>query len=366
MVNTPMISINRQTIPTAQCLRVRRIFGNAAMVLAAFVFSSCDDQRWVVPDSALRHTEVDQPLDVRSVIANLPDSSDQALAIWKDATGDFGIVYTEDILRIGQASAPTTIDKLKAFALHPDVTPIEAAIDSTSGSDKALAEYETHLLQAFGRFRYFMPEESTPKITWMNSGFNFAVYPTPTHLGIGLEWFLGTDHSIVQSLAPHMFPQYMREKMQPARIPAAAMRGWLLVHFSERFYDTSQCANELLYWGKILFLLEKCMPNESLSNLLDWSPEDLLWAVENEQSIWLELQPQGMLFNANRMEFGRWFDEGPFTRVGGIPQEGPDRLGAWMGLRMVSDFMDDHPDWTLSDLINTRDPLPIIKSYRPA
>ena len=65
------------------------------------------------------------------------------------------------------------------------------------------------------------------------------------------------------------------------------------------------------------------------------------------------------------MEFGRWYDEGPFTRVGWIPQEGPDRLGAWMGLQMVQDFMDDHPDWTMEDLMNSRDPMPIIKSYRP-
>ena len=73
-----------------------------------------------------------------------------------------------------------------------------------------------------------------------------------------------------------------------------------------------------------------------------------------------------MLFNSNRMEFGRWFDEAPFTRIGGIQQEGHDRLGAWLGLRMVSDFMDENPEWTMSDLINLQDPLPIINSYRPA
>ena len=36
---------------------------------------------------------------------------------------------------------------------------------------------------------------------WMNTGFNYAVYPTDEHLGVGLEWYLGADHPIVSTLA---------------------------------------------------------------------------------------------------------------------------------------------------------------------
>ena len=363
-----MIPINRQTIPTVHCSLARsgQRYFSIATAIACIFLSSCSDERWTVPESSLQAESTTRALDVRKVIDALPQSEKEAQANWTNAVGAFGAFYSEDILRIGAANDPETIQKIKEFSVHPDVVPIESAIDSTSGSAQTLARNESQLSQALHRFHYFLPSESTPRITWMNSGFNFAIYPTSSHLGIGLEWFLGPENPLVQTLPPQMFPQYMRAKMEPERIPATAMRGWLLVHFSERFYDSSKCINELLYWGKIMFLLEKCLPQESRSNLLDWSADDLQWAEANEQSIWLELQPQDMLFNSNRMEFGRWFDEGPFTRIGGIPQEGPDRLGAWLGLRMVNDFMKENPEWSMVDLINLRDPLPIIKSYRPA
>lgn len=361
-----MISIKRHTILNRHCSRVQQHIWCTAAALTLVLFNSCSERRWDVPESELEPYSQSQTLDVRNVILNLPASPRESFAAWNQATGAFGSVYTEEILKIGAANRPETVEKLKAFAAHPDVTPIESAIDSTCGSSAELAFYGKRLSEGIDRLHFFLPHETTPRVTWMNSGFNFAIYPTPTHLGIGLEWFLGSDNPLVQTLPPSMFPQYMRDKMEPQRLPATALRGWLLVHFSERFYDSSKCINELLYWGKIMFLTQKCLPQESLSDLLDWSKEDLEWAKTNEQSIWLELQPQDMLFNSNRMEFGRWFDEGPFTRIGGIPQEGPDRLGAWIGLRMVTDFMNANPELNMNDLMQIRDPLPIVKSYRPA
>ena len=141
----------------------------------------------------------------------------------------------------------------------------------------------------------------------MNSGFNYAVYPTEGTLGIGLDWFLGPEHPIVGTLAPHMFPQYMRNRMQPDLIPAAALRGWLLVHFSNPWYRSERCVDELLYWGKILFILEQCLPDTPQHSLLDWSQADWDWAEAHERDVWLELQPQDALFASDRLEFGRWF-----------------------------------------------------------
>ena len=361
-----MISINRHTILNRHCSRAQPLVFCIAVALTLTLLNSCGDSRWNVPESALEPYSSLQPLDVRNVILNLPENPKEAFETWSQSTGAFGPIYTEDILRIGAANRPETVEKLKAFTAHPDVMPIESAIDSTCGAASEIAVYGKRLSHGIDRFHFFLPNEVTPRVTWMNSGFNFAIYPTPTHLGVGLEWFLGSANPLVQTLPPSMFPQYMRDKMEPHRLPATALRGWLLVHFSERYYDSSQCINELLYWGKIMFLTHKCLPHESLSDLLDWSAEDLEWAETNEQSIWLELQPQDMLFNSNRMEFGRWFDEGPFTRIGGIPQEGPDRLGAWIGLRMVTDFMNANPELDMNELMEMRDPLPIIKSYRPA
>jgi hypothetical protein len=111
--------------------------------------------------------------------------------------------------------------------------------------------------------------------------------------------------------------------------------------------------------------MEQCMPDASKADLLDWTPEAWAWAAAHERDIWLELQPQDALFDTDRTQFGKWFSEGPFTRYGAIPQDSPDRLGAYMGWRMVSDFMDKHPEVDLAALAEVTDINPVVKAYRP-
>ena len=200
---------------------------------AGMAFFGCGEERnFHVPASAF-DADVPEPVDVRAVMA-LGDFD-----AWQSATGAFGYAYTEDILRIGAGDDPATVAEFETFLTHPNVAPIEAAIDSTSGAPERLAQSETELIRAFQRFHHWFPEAQLPQLMWMNTGFNYAVYPTDEHLGVGLEWYLGADHPIVSTLPPEMFPQYMRNRMEPNRISASAFRGWLLVHFSDPWYRTT-------------------------------------------------------------------------------------------------------------------------------
>lgn len=342
---------------TSQCSRPPAL----ALLLccAGMAFFGCGEERnFHVPASAF-DADVPEPVDVRAVMA-LGDFD-----AWQAATGAFGYAYTEDILRIGAGDDPATVAEFETFLTHPNVAPIEAAIDSTSGAPERLAQSETELIRAFQRFHHWFPEAQLPQLMWMNTGFNYAVYPTDEHLGVGLEWYLGADHPIVSSLPPEMFPQYMRNRMEPYRISASAFRGWLLVYFSDPWYRTDRCVDELLYWGKVLYIMEQCMPDMPKADLLDWTQEAWAWAEAHERDIWLELQPQDALFNTDRTQFGKWFNEGPFTRYGAIPQDSPDRLGAYMGWRMVSDFMEKHPEIDLAALMEVTDINPVVKAYRP-
>lgn len=341
---------------TSHCLRMPFW----ALLIGGVLMTGCGGERtFEVPASAF-DAEVPEAVDLRALMRSSSD-----VEAWQEGTGEFGFAYTEDILRIGAGDDPATLAAFAEFLNHPDVAPIEAAIDTTSGTPGNLRWYEAELRAAFQRFHHWFPMEDLPRVVWMNSGFNYAVYPMPGYLGVGLEWFLGVDHPIVGTLAPHMFPQYMRDRMRPERVPATAFRGWLLVHFSQPWYRTERCADELLYWGKVMFILEQCMPEASRAVLFDWTEAEWAWAEAHERDIWMELQPQDALFESDRTKFGKWFTEGPFTRYGAIPQDSPDRLGAYMGWRMVSDFMAKNPDVDLAQLIQWTDINPVIKAYRP-
>jgi hypothetical protein len=153
--------------------------------------------------------------------------------------------------------------------------------------------------------------------------------------------------------------------MHPDLMAGDTFRGWLLVYFSDKYYKGETCIDDILYWGKILWLMKKCLPELHDHLLMDWTPDKLHWAEANENKIWLELQPSKVLFETNRTIYKRWLSDGPFTKAGSIPQESPDRLGIWMGWRIVEDYMDRNPETTIEELFNEQDHIPFLKSYRP-
>lgn len=305
-------------------------------------------------------------IPLHQVIRELPEDDEAALRHFRTTAGlHFARVYVEDILAIGSIDSAGTARELKRFAQHESIAPTLHAVDSTSGEPTKLETAEAFIERAFRRFHHHFPSVEIPQLIWMHSGFNSAVWPDDEVLAVGLEWFLGSEHAIVQSMAPSAFPGYLRDRMSEERMNPEAIRGWLLVHFSQRWYQPETCADALLFWGKVNFVLDQILPDTPDALWMDWNESEWEWAKSHERAIWVELSQQNVLFDTNPMEFMRWFNEGPFTRAAAIPQESPDRLGSFMGWRMVVDYMTEHPETSLSELMSMTDPMPFLKTYRP-
>ena len=359
-------SESRTTFLTCLLWRRNKVSSLLGLILISFItLSSCTEDKWTVDVS-----EMTLPTDfsVRNFnweIQHLSENDSSSLIQLRHNYKLFLTDYCEDILKIGSSQSIETIDKLNEFVAHPDTRETLLAIDSTSGDPEFLRGVSLDLENGFKRLHVFMPDVIIPEVIWMNSGFNFAVYPRDEFVAVGLEWFLGPEHPILKLLPPDRFPKYQQLRMHPDLMAADAMKGWMLVHFINRGYTGEKCVDDILYWGKVLWLLGKCMPEQFEHVLMDWTPEDLEWAKANERAIWLELQPANVLFETNRTVFHRWLTDGPFTKFGSIPQESPDRLGVWMGLRIVKNFMDQNPETSAEQLFSETDYIPFLKSYRP-
>jgi len=364
--NTMSSSESRTTFLTCLLWRRNKVTSLLGLILISFItLSSCTEDKWTVDVS-----EITLPTDfsVRNFnqeIQYLSENDSSSLIQLRHNYKFFLTDYCEDILKIGSSQSIETIDKLKDFVAHPDTRETLLAIDSTSGDTEFLKEVSLDLENGFKRLHVFMPDEIIPEVIWMNRGFNFAIYPRDEFVAVGLEWFLGPEHPILELLPPDRFPKYQQLRMHPDLMAADAMKGWMLVHFINRGYTGEKCIDDILYWGKVLWLLGKCMPEQFEHVLMDWTPEDLEWAKANETAIWLELQPANVLFETNRTVFHRWVTDGPFTKFGSIPQESPDRLGVWMGLRIVENFMEKNPETSAEQLFSETDYIPFLKSYRP-
>lgn len=277
--------------------------------------------------------------------------------------GSFWEDYTEYILQLGPANDPGTLIPLRGFLDFDDTRATNAAIQEVHTS--RLADYEKELDAAFRRYRFFFPNDSLPDVVWYNSGFNYAVYPTDSHLGIGLEFFLGASHPIVENLSGELFPTYLREKMQPELLVPDALRGWLLVHYQDRYYDSSTLVSTLVYWGKMMYLLDLMLPETADHLKLAYTPEQQAWCEAHERNLWIELSQQEILFESRLFEINRWVTDGPFTRAAGIPQEAPSRVGIWLGWRIVRDFVERNPEMPLEQLLANTNYTAMLNAYRP-
>ena len=359
-------SESRTTFLTCLLWRRNKVTSLLGLILISFItLSSCTEDKWTVDVS-----EITLPTDfsVRNFnreIQYLSENDSSSLIQLRHNYKLFLTDYCEDILKIGSSQSIETVDKLKDFVAHPDTRETLLAIDSTSGDSEFLRGVSLDLENGFKRLHVFMPDVIIPEVIWMNSGFNFAIYPRDEFVAVGLEWFLGPEHPILELLPPDRFPKYQQLRMHPDLMAADAMKGWMLVHFINLGYTGEKCIDDILYWGKVLWLLGKCMPEQFEHVLMDWTPEDLEWAKANETAIWLELQPANVLFETNRTVFHRWLTDGPFTKFGSIPQESPDRLGVWMGLRIVENYMEENPETSAEQLFSETDYIPFLKSYRP-
>ena len=87
--------------------------------------------------------------------------------------------------------------------------------------------------------------------------------------------------------------------------------------------------------------------------------------MANERSVWSELRTEEMLYTRRRMDVQRWTSDAPFTKAGAVPQDSPDRLGWFIGMRWVEDFMARRTDLDLPELMAQEDVLPFLQAYRP-
>ncbi|MFT4779910.1 MAG: hypothetical protein ACI923_002453, partial [Flavobacteriales bacterium] len=271
--------------------------------------------------------------------------------------------YTEDILQIGSGQEKATLQLMQEFLTYPDIELSNQAIQEELTPQ--LEGYSIALDMAFRRYRFFFPEDQLPDVVYMNSGHNFAVFPTQQHLGIGLEFFLGSDHVISQSLDPQLFPQYMRAKMEPRFLVPDALRGWLLVHYQDQYYHEESLISNLMYWGKMMYILELMLPERSKASLIDYTEEQLAWCTSSERNLWVELSQQDVLYETRRFEINRWIIDGPFTRVEGLPQETPPRIGVWIAWQIVNDYMERNPKTTLQELLESENYIALLNAYRP-
>ncbi len=250
------------------------------------------------------------------------------------------------VLKVGDVVDSAFYNSMLQFRADSSIQDLEKSISLLIPT---LKQKESELIGGFKHLKYHFPNGVIPKnITYLNALFTTAIFCTEEEIGVGAEWYLGKENKIVQQLNTQYFFKWMKNVMDVRYYERDVLTGWIETHYVEPV--DGNLAENFIRWGKVLYLTESAFPDKDKSIILRYSIDNFQWAMDNEEQFWEYLVKEKLLFKTDEKTTRNMINEGPFTP--GLPnQEAPDRLGQFIGWRMVHQYMKKN-EVSLEELIN--------------
>lgn len=256
---------------------------------------------------------------------------------------------------------------LKPFLTHKDFKGLEDTIQKYYPDTKTVDE---DLVKGFTYLKYYFPSAPIPRIIYLNMGLSrWPSFPLDsTTLCIGLDMFLGPQYPFYNSIG---MPEYMGSHTRRAYIPVSVFSTLYKVGYPFQA-DDKPLLDLMIQKGKEQYFLHKIMPDAHDTLLFGFTKTQIDWCNANEALVYNFFIQQGLLYNKESHSIMPYVSEGPFARGLEPPSAGPKstpgNIGSWLGYKIVSAYMAQHPKMTLPELLMQRtDPAKIIDEarYRP-
>ncbi len=330
------------------------------LFLTVFCYVSCDNNtQHQVPKEvietpfALKINRFDHDLFALKI-----DSMNRGLDKIANKYPDFFYLFTRQILNIGDSSNPQMPLVLNGFLKDQYINDM---YDEVQRQYKDASFFNNEFTDAFKAYHYFFPQLKIPEITYFVSGYNYANVTTQNTLAIGLEMYLGSDYKPYTLLE---IPLYKQKLMRKEYIVVDALQAWIATEF-ENEQDYASLLNQMLQRGKVLYALEKLLPNLNDTIKFGYTNEQLKWCQNNEPKIWSHFIEKKLLFAAFRGDSFKYINEGPFTA--GFPRESPGKIGVWLGYQIIKKYVEQQPNITMKQLFENHNAQQILthSKYKP-
>ena len=248
-------------------------------------------------------------------------------------------------LKINPKVDSTFNNQVNQFYKDPYIKEVELELKK-SFSD--LSNEKNQIQDALNHLKYHFPKAKHPKhIAFFNALFSYNAIATNDDIGVGLEWYLGPSNKVIKKLPTQNVYEYMKQGMERKFMVRDIIFQWVYAHIQAP--TDAKFAEDMISWGKLLYCIEAAMPTAEKAIIARYTAEKYKWAEENEKQIWSYFVDQKLLFKSDEMLKLGYFNEAPQTA--GLPKESPDRLGQFIGWRMVQKYMGSHSDLSLDQLV---------------
>ena len=279
----------------------------------------------------------------------------------------YGNFYTDYIGQVLEAGNPAdtayfnTLRQIFAGAAYQDLKhDVDVAFPGN------MEKQNEQLTDAFRRINYYYPQKNLPKVYAYFSGFKAQTSIGDGYFGIGLDLFLGADSRFYPALR-ETFPHYLSRRFTPDYIPTRVVEGIAREDMFPEADTDHSLLSKMIYAGKILYFMDKVLPNVAVTVKIGYTTEQMKWCKEVEGSIWGYFLDENLLYETDYQKIQTYLNEAPFTPGLGEHNNSAPKLGIWTGWQIVRKYMADHTEVTLQQLMAEKDAQKILNEskYRP-
>jgi hypothetical protein len=260
------------------------------------------------------------------------------------------------------------LDKVMGFRVQGDYTDSNPAIsqgvrgfltdkDYRSVFDTVKAHFpdtktvDEDMEKGFKYMKHYFPDFVTPDITYFVGGLtNWGVFLYGQNsMAIGLDMFLGEQYPHYRSVG---LQNFLYRQFIPEYIPVAAFRAIYQDMYPD-VVEEKTLLDLMLQRGKEQYFLSKVLPYKAEHIRLAYTEDQLEGCEENEGHIYNFFVQKDLLYAKTMERIYPFVNEGPATKE--ISDECPGNIGTWLGYRIVSSYMKEHPQTSLEQLFKMTD-----------
>jgi len=199
-----------------------------------------------------------------------------------------------------------------------------------------LSKEKEQLQSLLKHVKYYFPEVTVPRVITVTSNVDYQrkIILSDNLLIISLDTYLGENHHFYKGIQAYLKDRFTRDQMLP---DVATMYAKQLV---EQPRNRTFLANSI-YYGKEMYLKDLFLPNFSNSQKMAYTEVEFAWAEANEEEIWRYFIDRQLLYSTDPELLPRFLYPGPFSKfyLEEIDQEAPDRIGQYIGWKIVNAYM---------------------------
>ncbi|MEL7160405.1 MAG: hypothetical protein AAFN92_06590, partial [Bacteroidota bacterium] len=270
------------------------------LIFLVFVCAACSDEKTAPPPDV---SQINAPLEVRRFDRDLTGLDTAAMvsgiAELDSLYPDFGTVYFRNLvpMRRGDIPPPEQPFLLRAFLTYPLIEEISRRVAGRF-TDQAMTKQEEKLERALRYYKYYLPEAPLPDtlVTYLSQFELAAFLYGDGNLAVGLDFFIGPefDYPAVDPREP-IFSRYLSRTYTPEHLTAKLMR--VLAEDYVPRPRAGRLVDYLVYEGKLLYLLDRVLPETPDSILHEVTATEMDWLRENEIRVYAHLQQEEQFYS---------------------------------------------------------------------